>query len=157
MLNALEKLLDVYCNYDFMNSRQNFPNTWVHKTLGRTNKSRFISSFLCVCILVPGTGRWARHTVGIQGGLVAGLPQPWVRPCWGACPGPWCPRWAGLAVRDCSQAAMWGPTHCGAHCARPAAMSISVLYIRYSCVMHLFAVHLNHAFFLRVPSGLTSL
>lgn len=58
MLNILEKLLDVYCNYNFMNCRQNFPNTWVHKKLGRTNKSRIISSFLYAWILVPGTGRW---------------------------------------------------------------------------------------------------
>lgn len=58
MLNTLEKLLDVYCNYNFMGSRQSFPNTRVHKKLGRTNKSRFIRSFLCVWILVPRTGRW---------------------------------------------------------------------------------------------------
>lgn len=50
--------LSIYYNYDFMNSRQNFPNTWVYKKLGKTNKSRFSSSFLCVWLLVAGTGRW---------------------------------------------------------------------------------------------------
>lgn len=72
MPNALEKLLDVYCNYDFMTSRQNFPNTWVHKKLGRTNKSKFIRSFLCVCILVPGTGRWWAQAVTSQAACQAG-------------------------------------------------------------------------------------
>lgn len=55
---CLEKLLNIYYNYDFMNSRQNFSNTWVHEKIGKNNESRFISSFLCIWILVPVTGRW---------------------------------------------------------------------------------------------------
>lgn len=122
---CLENLLNVHYNYDFMNSRQNFPNTWVHKKLGKTNKSRFISSFLCVCILVCGTGRWwvqagdqlrglpGRTHCGdtaheTQGGLAAGLPIALGEAMLGSLGWPWCPRWAGLAVRGCSQAAVWG-------------------------------------------------
>lgn len=92
-----------------------------------------------------------RHRVDWQLGSL----QPCVRPCWGASLGPWCPRRAGLATGDCYQAALWKPVVslcqassneqlCGLHKIFPPYAFICI------------TTHEPH-FFLRLPSGLTSL
>lgn len=98
MLNILEKLLDVYCNYNFMNSGQNFQTHGCIKSQGGLTSLGLLAvscmlGSLCLELgggrsrQVPSQGTWqAGHTVGIQGSahdtqgaLPAGLLQPWFR------------------------------------------------------------------------------
>lgn len=119
MLNPVEKLLDMYGNYDhgFMSTRQNF----LIINLG------FISSFLWPGLLMLGAGGWwvpsqgacrAPHAAGWQGpackreqGRRSGQWQGPLHhgPGWAMGQGAWprlrCSRSAGLAVRGC-----WGPS-----------------------------------------------
>lgn len=125
MLNPLEKLLDVYCNYnyDFTSTRKTFWTYKCTKIWGGLINPGFVSSFLWAQLLVPGTGGQRVPSKGpagcdpLQGYMVqpasegrrdrlggsrashitdqAGL---WARPCEGSWPQLCCHAWAGLAT-----------------------------------------------------------